>query len=160
MKHILVLVRHAHAQPHADGGDHARPLSARGHADARTLGEQLSRIVPSFDVVIYSDAERTSQTAEHLLRASPAQIAWADRQLYSAFPGDVLQLISSYSAAKSVLIIGHEPTISELGARLARTPGNITRGVPPATALVLRHDAEWPELTPNSCELEIVRPEL
>ncbi len=156
MEHTLVLVRHAHAEPYADGGDHARPLSSRGHEQARMLGQRLAQILPTCDVAVYSDARRTQETAEHLLRACPAEVAWADRSLYTAYPKDILTLISQINDARTLVIIGHEPTISEVGSLLAIDSHAISRGVPTATALVLRHNAEWSTLHDQQCELEVL----
>lgn len=156
MTHTLVLVRHAHAQPRADGGDHARPLSTHGHEQAQALGTRLAQIVPTFDIAVYSDAQRTTETARHLLRSCPAQKEWADRSLYIAVPHDILTLISTVEDARAILVVGHEPTISELGRLLASDPRMIPGGVATATALVLRHESEWAGLGAHSCELEIL----
>lgn len=156
MTHTLVLVRHAQAEPHCSGGDHARPLSDHGNEQARTLAGRLARIIPTFNLALYSDARRTTETAEHLLRFCHAEKAWSDRSIYMAGASDILAMISGLDEAETVLIVGHEPTISEVGRYLASDPGMIQRGVPTATALVLRHDEPWAELGAHGCDLEVL----
>ncbi|WP_175954236.1 histidine phosphatase family protein [Schaalia sp. Marseille-Q2122] len=156
MKHTLVLIRHAQAEAHSFDGDHSRPLSARGHRQAQSLAARLAELLPAVDIMVYSDARRTQETAEHIRQACPPTKEWADHGVYFAMPSDILTLISGFTEATTAIIVGHEPTVSEVGAFLARDSQDIHRGVPTATALVLRSDETWANIGPHSCSLEIL----
>jgi phosphohistidine phosphatase len=118
----LILMRHAEALPAAiDVEDFARPLSTAGRtAAARAAGKLASGA--AIDRLLYSPARRTSETAaivaeslslsESLLQAVP--------ELYLATMERVRAAIARWhDAAHVVLVIGHNPSISELGVELA-----------------------------------------
>jgi phosphohistidine phosphatase len=110
----LVLSRHANAAPHAPGGDKDRPLNTRGLGEAMRMGRYLAdqRIRPSIAVV--SDARRTRETMEILLRelASHATIH-VQPDLYHAEPVDMLAMMrGTPDWVKVLLVIGHNPALS------------------------------------------------
>ena len=105
----LVLSRHANAAPNAPGGDKDRPLNTRGMGEAMRMGRYLAdqRIRPSIAVV--SDARRTRETMDILLRelASHATVH-VQPDLYHAEPVDMLAMMrGTPDWVKVLLVIGH-----------------------------------------------------
>ncbi len=108
----LILWRHAEAAP--GDPDAARPLTARGRrqaqAMARFLGPRLSKDLR----VIASPARRTQETARALGRSLETVDALA--------PGcDAATCLAASGwpeSGRPVLVVGHQPTLGEVAARL------------------------------------------
>jgi len=120
--HELILMRHAEALPAAiDAEDYARPLSEAGRGAAARAASLLAGGA-AIERLLYSPARRTSETAlivADVLSLAPAQMH-AVPELYLATPQRVrASLAQWHHGARVVLIIGHNPSISELGAELA-----------------------------------------
>lgn len=116
----LVLLRHAKAESPAGTVDDQRPLSARGQLDARAGGVWLAgRHIP--DVVLCSPSRRTRQTW-HAVSASLQERGVAaapevryERRLYLGDAADALAAVREVDdASQAVLVIGHNPTLSQL----------------------------------------------
>lgn len=115
----LLLVRHAKAASPDDLDDHARPLAPRGERDAPAAGRWLvdQGWVP--DHAVCSDAVRARSTAELLVTGlveaggtAPAVEALPD--LYETSVHQLLHLLaSSPPDLGTLLVVGHEPTVSE-----------------------------------------------
>lgn len=122
----LVLLRHAKAETPAGDRDIDRRLSARGQADAAAAGAWLGAQGHLPDLVICSPARRTRQTwhavAVALAEAAPqppAPTVRYERAVYDGSVDDLLRLVQSVpEEASSLLLIGHNPTISQLVAVL------------------------------------------
>lgn len=131
----LVLFRHAKSAWPADVLDHERPLAPRGQRDAPVMGRWLrdAGCVPA--QVLCSTARlarETWQLAQTGLDATPP--VTFDRDVYEATAAGLLALIRRTPAAvATLLVIGHNPTIEELGLMLtAASPG--ARATPPPNA--------------------------
>ena len=119
----IYLVRHGDAVPEEDAGsDRDRWLSARGREAARILGRLLreQRVEPA--AIVCSPLPRAVQTAE-LIAASIdflAPIVSLRCLEPSAQPRIAATAIAN--AGASVIVVGHEPSISSLGAFLLGRP--------------------------------------
>jgi phosphohistidine phosphatase len=119
----LLLLRHAKAVP-ADGtfADIARPLAPRGERDSRHMGERMSRRHERVDLILASPSLRTRQTAEIVAAAfgySRDKIV-IDERLYLADPAEIAAVIAEQdSSIACVLVVGHNPGLSELANRLS-----------------------------------------
>jgi phosphohistidine phosphatase len=119
----IYLVRHGDAVPEEDAGsDRDRWLSSRGREAARILGRLLreQRIEP--DAIVCSPLPRAVQTAEliaHSLDYIGAISSWRCLEP-SAMPRVAANSIAA--AGVSVLVVGHEPSISSLGAYILGRP--------------------------------------
>ena len=151
----LVLIRHAQAA--YSYPDHARPLTHAGVDQAARLGGVLSREIGAFDVAVCSDATRAQQTFAEISQRVSIRESWFDRGVYNADEEDILTLARTFEGERA-LIVGHEPTISGAGYVLARENdrGEVSRGVPTATALILSFDGSWEDLAPTSCTLRVL----
>ena len=149
----LTLLRHGHAEPIAGAADDfARQLTARGRVEATGVGARLALagLVP--DLVLASTARRTQATAQ--LMAAACSIA-KDRlecrdELYNASAETIWQVAATQAGrARHVLVVGHNPGISQLASRLtARTAGLPRRvDLPPAGLVTATwHHPAWANL--------------
>ncbi|GAA1849183.1 SixA phosphatase family protein [Asanoa iriomotensis] len=118
----ILLVRHAKADRPDGVADVDRPLTARGHADAGAVGAWLAHRDYRPDLVICSPSKRTRQTW-HGIALGMADAAGADAaapevdyraEVYDGDEDDILDLIQGVDdAADTVMIIGHNPSVSE-----------------------------------------------
>lgn len=143
MTRTIVLLRHAHAEPDAGGGDFERPLSARGRSDARRVGEHLAASGLRFARVLCSPARRTRET---LALALPGVEAAFEPAIYEALPGTLARLIDE--GPDPVLLVGHNPGLEQLVAFLVDGHSDAPRGLPTA-GLVHLAVADGAELGPG-----------
>ncbi|HEX5372408.1 MAG TPA: histidine phosphatase family protein [Aquabacterium sp.] len=112
----LILWRHAHAgDPYEDAElDMARPLSPKGERQAARMGDWLNRHLTESTRVLVSPAQPTRQTATALGRAFKVAEALA--------PGgsvdDLLMAARFPRSREAVLVVGHQPTLGLVLARL------------------------------------------
>ena len=117
----LVLMRHGEAE---DGNqDHSRNLTWKGEEQVHDIASQLEQRSLVFDLIIASDARRTTQTAEimrHHFDNKPQ--LFLSPHLYHFQLGhlqDVLQLLSP--SLSTILVVGHNPGISQTSNTLSQT---------------------------------------
>jgi phosphohistidine phosphatase len=119
----LYLIRHAVAEERGDAWpeDTKRPLSEDGVSRMRKAARGLVRLGVSFDVMLTSPLVRTRQTAELVAAAfdsRPPIVAVESLQ-----PGGSYQLVlndlEKQSRRRRIALVGHEPGIGELAARLS-----------------------------------------
>lgn len=123
----LVLMRHAKSD-YPDGvADHERPLAARGVREAGLAGDWLRANVPAIDAVLCSSATRTRQTLARTGVEAPVE--YLD-ELYGASPGSMLDEINRVDdTVRTLLVVGHEPTVSHLTLGLAARPASDPQAV-------------------------------
>lgn len=116
----LVLLRHGKAAPYAGGGDHERPLVARGREAAARVGRYLAEehLVPDFAAV--SDALRTRETWDALAPELPHRIPHRlEPRLYEASAGALLDLLrQSPDDMRMMIAVGHNPGFADLALML------------------------------------------
>jgi len=117
----LTLVRHGHAEPHAAGGDFHRALSAQGRTEVICSAAAIKASVPPPDTILASEAQRTRETADVLhAQLGGAAIVLTSKRLYHANWPTVLEVIAECADdAPHVLLVGHNPGLSELALRWA-----------------------------------------
>lgn len=116
----LYLVRHADAVPRADwtGDDATRPLTEEGEAEARAAALGLARLDLKVDVILTSPRQRAEQTA-HLIAEALGGTVRTDDLLADGFDIPALaSMLSAYSTASGVMLVGHEPDLSTLAGHL------------------------------------------
>ncbi|WP_313676892.1 histidine phosphatase family protein [Mycolicibacterium sp.] len=153
----LVLMRHAKSD-YPDGvPDHERPLADRGVREAGVAGDWLRSNVPGIDAVLCSSAVRTRQTLARTGVDAPASFR---DQLYGASPGTVIVEINGVDDdVATLLVVGHEPTMSHLALGLAG-PGSdrdaaqqVALKYPTSAIAVLTVQGSWSNLTVEGAEL-------
>ena len=119
-------------------------------------GQWMRAHAPSVDAVLCSTATRTRQTFARTRIDAP--VDYVDR-LYGASPGEVIEEINGVPSrfdddVATLLVIGHEPTMSQLALGLASeadSDADATEDVatkfPTSAIAVLRTDEPWDRLT-------------
>lgn len=119
----IYLVRHGDAVPEEESGsDRDRWLSPRGREAARVLARLLreSRVEP--DAIVSSPLPRAVQTAE--LLAQGLDYLGHVASLRSLEPAAQPRVAAStlQNLGRSLVVVGHEPSLSALGAFLLGRP--------------------------------------
>jgi phosphohistidine phosphatase len=118
----LYLLRHAKSSWNEPGqDDRERPLARRGRRAARAMGRHLAASGVQPDLVLCSPARRAVETLERVRPHLPAvgEVRLVP-ELYEASAEGIVDLLRSVSdAADDLLLVGHEPTLSELAAHVA-----------------------------------------
>ena len=123
----LTLMRHGDAQwKDPEVADFARPLNRRGNSEAEAMGRRLAELNLVPDLIISSPARRAQQTADLVAREmglrTPRSIRY-EESLYLAGVHEILKLARAMGPrVPHLLIIGHNPGISELVHLLAPSP--------------------------------------
>ena len=146
----LFILRHGKAGwDSGEGGDHERALTGPGPTAAGRIGRLMTAAGCPPDLVLSSTAVRARTTAEIAFAAG----AWTcplelSRELYEATPTSLLdRLLSIDAAIGRVLVVGHQPTLSELVGVLS---GSAPPGFPSATLARIDFELEaWNQVAPG-----------
>lgn len=112
----VILFRHGKSDWSAGFPDHERPLAARGRKAAEMMGRFLAGADQVPEVVVTSTAVRARDTVALAIEAGEwtCLVGEADA-LYHPSAGSVLSAIRSQANdVGSVMLVGHEPTWSEV----------------------------------------------
>jgi len=151
MKH-LTLVRHAKSSwKNPELADFNRPLNERGKRDAPRMGKRLAARNLRADIIVSSPARRARKTAKWMARelaVSDERIVW-EPAIYAAETQTLLEVVRSLDNRWAhVLLVGHNPELTELGNLLADCG---IETIPTCGVLCLDFDAKaWQNLGPNS----------
>jgi phosphohistidine phosphatase SixA len=147
--HELILMRHAEALPAAiDAEDYARPLSDHGRAAAARAAQKLAAGA-AIERLLYSPARRTSETAAIVAAKLALQPTLLEvvPELYLATPLRIRAAIAArHGGARTLLVVGHNPSLSELGGELEANHQHAHLATAAFWRLPLAADA-WRELT-------------
>ena len=144
----LLLLRHAKAGVGAPDRD--RGLTGRGRRQSAAAGRYLAAEDLLPDLVLCSEARRTRETLDGLGLEGGAAVHLAP-DLYDGHVAELLALVRGVKpgSVSRVLVIGHNPTISDAGCFLARegeasSLSRLALGMPTAGFAVLKFEAaEW-----------------
>lgn len=133
MQYHLFVCRHAEAQvPRYTMPDHDRPLSESGRREAELAGQWLRISQYKVDIILCSSANRTLSTARIIANEinHNQEGIFSFNELYNAPAKGLLPIIESLeNNFKSVLIVGHNPGISNLiGLLTGRDSGPVPTG--------------------------------
>jgi phosphohistidine phosphatase len=151
----LLIARHAKsswADPELD--DHDRPLKGRGRRAAVAVGRHLHDAGLLPDLVLCSSAVRARQTLERF-RLPPATRIQVEPPLYGAHAEWMLDRLRSVpDAIGSVLLIGHNPGVEDLVARVVADRRDVPARFPTgAVADVRLPITTWTDLAPHIGEV-------
>ncbi len=119
----IYLVRHGDAVPEEDAGsDRDRWLSSRGREAARILGKLLKAQSIEPDAILCSPLPRAVQTAELIAQMLDYVGVIASRRCFEPAAQPRVGAGEIMAAGGSVIVVGHEPSISALGAHLVGLP--------------------------------------
>lgn len=133
------LVRHAHAGDPMrwDGPDAARPLSRKGRGQAERLGAFLAAAGVRPDRIVSSPKVRARETAE-LLGTALGVVPVLDERLAEDCDLDQLGTIIGAAASAEVMVVGHDPYLSELLGELIGAQDQVMRKGAVATIAIER----------------------
>jgi len=130
----LYLIRHGVAAERSDEypDDSKRPLTSGGISRLRKEAKALDEMEIGFDHIITSPLVRARQTADvfaELLKSKPS-LSQSDALAPAGTPAGVMQELAKYLRKGRIALVGHEPNMGELAARLigARTPLEFKKG--------------------------------
>ena len=130
----LYLVRHGVAAERGEDypDDSKRPLTSHGIARLRKEAKALTALDVDFDLIIASPLTRAKQTAEALATSMPShpEVTFSDALAPAGTPAALFQELGKHMRKGRIALVGHEPSIGELAARLigARTPLEFKKG--------------------------------
>lgn len=121
----LCLLRHAQSADKQPGQpDKERELTRAGTKDAGKIGRALKKLNINFDLVISSTASRAKLTTlpvAEALRVDIHSIQWKE-DIYEASANELFELVAGLDdAINTVLLVGHNPSISATAAFFSRT---------------------------------------
>jgi phosphohistidine phosphatase len=158
----LVLLRHAKAETPGELRDFERRLTTRGESDADAAGSWLAdqRLRPG--LVLCSAARRTRQTWQGvsvaLAQADPdagSPEVHYEQSLYDGGRTEVIDLLRAVpDQVRTVLVIGHNPTMSEVSFLLQPDNGQtVVAELRTAGLAVHRAEGPWSAIEPLSMPL-------
>ena len=138
--HILIIMRHAKAEPFGDKGDSERELTDKGLKQAKAVGKGIESLGLVPDQISCSSVTRTRQTLDRMLKT------FGDKPI-------VDYRISLF------MIVGHEPTVSISAQWLASADSDGERldllnlGLSPASIVIMGSNKPFDEWQVHSGEL-------
>ncbi len=134
----LILWRHAEARNAlAEEDDALRPLTARGERHAQRIAEWLNQFLPESTRILVSPSLRTRQTADALGR----KYRLAEPLGTQASVEELLRLTRWPHSREPVLVVGHQPKLGQVAARLLA--GNSAAAQDDGPAWAIRKGAAW-----------------
>ena len=153
----LVILRHAKTVQSDELVDLDRPLTERGHADSGMAGAWLSAHGYRPDLVLCSPARRTRQTWHGIaiaLERSDAPDVRYEPAIYAGGVPEVLGLVRSVpDEYATVLLVGHNPTLSTLTAAHAPDASRDSDGLRTCGLAVHEVDGDWKNAGPGAARL-------
>ena len=130
----LYLIRHGIAAERGDQfpDDSKRPLTSEGIVALRKEAKALDLLDVAFDHIITSPLVRTKQTADvfaECLKPKPS-VSNSDTLAPAGSAAGVMQELAKHAKKGRIALVGHEPNLGELAARLigSRTPLEFKKG--------------------------------
>jgi phosphohistidine phosphatase len=125
----LFLLRHAKAAELEEAQvnhDRDRPLTEEGKAKMRLVAQGMKALELAFDAILTSPCLRAKQTAEITAKALglESRVEGCPPLAPAGDPAQLVEIIRTrHNKAHSILLVGHEPNLSELVSKL--TTGNL-----------------------------------
>lgn len=159
--HILIIMRHAKAEPFGDKGDSERELTDKGLKQAKAVGKGIESLELVPDQISCSSVTRTRQTLDRMLKT------FGDKPIVdyriSLYDGGVQAVFDELAHVKAknrvFMIVGHEPTVSISAQWLASADSDGERldllnlGLSPASIVIMGSNKPFDEWQVHSGEL-------
>jgi len=117
----LYLVRHAEAEPERTT-DAERRLTEKGKRQAEKLGRFCLQQGLAVDAIFSSPLVRAVQTAEPVAQALKTKVHCSPELASGMTPGRLRAFLEAQKDSGSLMIVGHEPDLSEGAADLLGHP--------------------------------------
>ncbi|MFM7854459.1 MAG: SixA phosphatase family protein [Flammeovirgaceae bacterium] len=155
----LYLIRHAKTEDRLNHPlDIHRQLTSDGLHDAQLIGNFFSTNHHIVDVLMYSHASRTTQTARAINESLqlPTERLVIKNEIYHADSTELMRIIQATKSSfiRHLALVGHNPTLTDCASALC------TENVPPfapaqVVALTFK-EADWQKIQPHSGSLKFV----
>ena len=159
--HILIIMRHAKAEPFGNKGDSERELTDKGLKQEKAVGKGIESLGLVPDQISCSSATRTRQTLDRMLKT------FGDKPIVdyriSLYDGGVQAVFDELAHVKAknrvFMIVGHEPTVSISAQWLASADSDGERldllnlGLSPASIVIMGSNKPFDEWQVHSGEL-------
>ena len=114
----IFIFRHGLAVDHGAPGyadDASRPLTAEGKAKVRQIARAMEKLELDFDVILSSPLKRARQTAEIAAEelGLKKKVAFSDALTPQGNTKELVKQLNQLEA-KDIVLVGHEPYLSEL----------------------------------------------
>jgi phosphohistidine phosphatase len=159
--HVLIIMRHAKAEPFGEKGDRDRELTEKGLKQAKAVGKGLESLGLMPDQISCSSVVRARQTLGRMLKTFGDDPVVNYR--VSLYEGGVQSVFDELAHVKSkshvFLVVGHEPTVSISAQWLASADSDAERldllhlGLSPASIVILGSNKPFDEWQVHSGEL-------
>ena len=157
MTSTLVILRHAKTERSEEMVDIDRSLTERGRADAGAAGAWLSAHGYRPELVVCSPARRTRQTWHELaigMNRTEAPEVRYEPVIYGGDGANVLELLRAVpDGFGTVLLIGHNPTLSMLSAALDPHGARDSDGLRTCGLAVHEVPGPWADLRAGAARL-------
>ena len=116
----LTIIRHGIAVASGTEGipDDERPLTRKGRRRFRLAAQGLAQVCRVPDVLLTSPLPRAAETAKIAAKAWGGIDPVSEPLLAHGSLDEILALLGTFAADQRVAVVGHEPTLSTLLARL------------------------------------------
>jgi len=146
---VLILMRHGKSDWHVEGAlDFNRPLNGRGIRETIAQAQALLRAGYKPDGILTSPAIRAWHTAHLVAQATSLQHAQV-QPVQAFYEGTRREVVAAIAELPEiwhvVLLVGHNPTWSELASQWMQKP--IELRTAEAAAVALPAEATWPTWT-------------
>lgn len=150
----VLLLRHGEASSPAGVVDRERPLSSRGRADCVRSGELCRARGLDPDLAVVSPARRARESWDAFLSGQGgAPQVRTEPGIYANTVDDLLAVLRSVDdAVRTVLLVGHNPSVGELANGIESGDGDpvvrqrLARGYPTAALAVFEVAGPWADL--------------
>ena len=152
MSLTLLIFRHAKSDFDAPS-DHERTINDLGIQQAKFMGELLNEKEIKPDLVLCSSALRARTTMQLAMEAGEWECDSSILdEIYNTTLDVIVKIIMQLSDNdKTVMLVGHEPTWSELATAITGTPMSFNAAGMCSIKLNIKH---WNQIAPGSGELE------
>ena len=110
----LWMLRHDEAVPHDSKPDAERELTPRGRAQAEAAGVALAALGVELDACYASPKVRAWETARLACQALGVEPVREDALANGFNRVDALTLLEAHGEAAKILVVGHEPSFSQV----------------------------------------------
>lgn len=149
----LYIIRHTKKENEiTNGNDYDIELSKEGIEQAKIVALNFAKKNSNIDLILASPAKRTSQTAEIFAKELGYQKAIIYNEIfYKAYVIELLETLSyTYDNFNSIILIGHNPSLTALGVTLV----GLKEKIPNGGILEIDFDCNnWIEISKNNAKL-------
>jgi len=158
----LMLLRHAKTERAEPGmRDRDRKLTKRGRADAPVIGAYMAHHGLLPDLALVSPVTRAQETWTLIAPAfAKTPRVTRDERIYNVSPERLISIIAETRGARSLLIVGHNPSLHDVAVQLiaagdVEARERVSEKLPTSGLVVIEFSIDdWSKLHSRSGRLE------